>query len=132
MRSILIVLTVVFISGCFRPMYVSSVKTNDDYRPGTVSKSVKIYLTGEVPEYEEVGLIQVVLSGYLYDRIDRIVDAARLKAIEMGADCIILVNNAMLTDKNTTTLITDSGVPVTVESLGKYPKYVFIAGRLKE
>ena len=131
MRSFLFVLTILFISGCFRPMYISGVKTNDNYKAGTVSKSVKIYLTGDVPEYEEVGLIQVVLSGYRYDRIDRIVDAARIKAIEMGADCIILFNNTILNDKNTSTVITDNDVPVTVESWGQYPKYVFIAGRLK-
>jgi hypothetical protein len=112
-------------------MYVSSVKTNDNYRPGTVSKSVKIYLTGEVPEYEEVGLIQVVLSGYQYDLIDKIVETARMKATEMGADCIILFNNNILTDKKTSILLTDDDVPVTVESLSRYPKYVFIAGRLK-
>jgi hypothetical protein len=131
MRSILIILIIFFLSGCFRPMYVSSVKTNDNYRPGTVSKSVKIYLTGEVPEYEEVGLIQVVLSGYQYDLIDKIVETARMKATEMGADCIILFNNNILTDKKTSILLTDDDVPVTVESLGRYPKYVFIAGRLK-
>ena len=132
MRFIILFIVISLIIGCTRPMYISSIKTNEDYHPGTVSKIVKTYLTGKVPEYEEVGLIQVVLSDFRYDRIDRIVEETRIKAIEMGADCIILINSNVLTDQNTSFYITEDSVPVTMESLGQYPKYVFIAGRLKE
>jgi hypothetical protein len=132
MRSVFAIIVISLIAGCTRPMYISSIKTNEEYRPGIVSKNIKTYLTGKIPEYEEIGLIQIVLSNFRYDLIDRIVEEASVKAVEMGADCIILINNSVLKDQNTSFHMTDDGVPITMESIGQYPKYVFIAGRLKK
>jgi hypothetical protein len=110
-------------------LIVSSVITNNQ----PIFKSnedVLVILSKNIPAYDEVGYIQVVVPGVYSDDIGYIINKARAKAQKMGANCLILTSLRDLNDNGETVIYTR--VPHDIPSSDyKYPhKYIFIAGVL--
>ena len=89
-----------------------------------------IILSKDIPTYDEVGYIQVVVPAVYSDDIGYIINRARAKAQKMGANCLILTNLRDLNDNGETVIYTVAPHDLPSSDY-RYPhKYIFIAGVL--
>ena len=121
--------------GCSRYYYhTSGVITGDSYPHLKQEDKVKVVLTGEAPDFEVIGMVQVISKFSIFE-IGDIVEEAQAKAREMGANIIALEGKVITKSKNEgTSGTTDKNgkfTEGTPPSVSEYPTYTFIAGRLK-
>lgn len=82
-------------------------------------------MTGEIPVFKEIGIVQIIVDSPSYDDIGFVVEEAKKEARKMGADCLVLHRYETLKRALDNSLAMESDQsPVTVQS----PKYVFVAG----
>lgn len=130
MRAITPILLIFVLSSCFPlsllnypGLNVSSVITNGTATPAEATTAeVRVYITGQAPIHDEIGVIQIVPDGPYYDELDMIVDAAKVEAQKMGANCLILYQERIMNRS--------MGDCDNQSQVVGYTKYRFIAGVL--
>lgn len=134
-KIITIIVLAILLSSC-TTIKTSGVVTGNNYPPLSPTENVKVILSGESPEVEVIGMIQVIAASAYYDDIQVIVEEAKVKAASMGANIILLEGRStLLSETQGTTGSTDAnGVYHAGTSGGttESPKYTFIAGRIIE
>jgi hypothetical protein len=118
---------IVLLTGCYTLHSPRYVQTGDTYSPLSEQDDIKLFLTGNIPEYEEIGVLRISTGKYFIilgaegDYFDETVEEAKRIARREGGDCLILMQ-----------LETTSSVSGTSESVSVSTDYtyMFIIGRL--
>ena len=137
-NAFVLCLVSVLLTGCATADFykVSGVSTGANYGPLDKDANVQVFLSGQAPEFETVGLVQVLAASAAHDDIEVIVGFAKEKARMIGANIIVLEGKVTLKSVNPGSMGTPDGkggiIPGTASgsSTSEYPKYVFIAGRI--
>ena len=143
MKKIYLIITAcsLFFQACYTTNYsysirASSVSLSEDVAPRPEDAKVLLVLTSSPPEYEEIGIVQVLVIDPMYDDIGKVMDKAKVEARKVGANIIVLKNKQVLMDpeKDSSTSTDGSGNELTTEAIKmqKYIKYVFSAGLITE